>query len=271
LLKGLCEGTTQFEFSVNGRVLGQAPCSIRWGEPVYPMIGTPVPRRPSSILQESDWCAPAFLIVRPETVAPIMTISSHIHLQTENAQRPSGRPERPPGPYWTLYTDEGERWWYYEGPLGRWWMTLHGHDMLEYESDHEDQNQDEDSNSSYGSSSYSSSSSTSSSSSSPFPRLLRDSPQAQGVADNADEVADPIYADQNGVIHIPEAPPSPHWVEPASHSSDEGWVDPSVVDPSSHAPELPRGSAALTPPPHTPPELLPTHAPLHRLHPTHGP
>jgi len=30
-------------------------------------------------------------------------------------------PPEPPGEYWTKYTDEGHLWWYYEGPLGRWW------------------------------------------------------------------------------------------------------------------------------------------------------
>lgn len=33
------------------------------------------------------------------------------------------RPPGPPGEFWTQYTDEGQgkTWWFYEGPLGKWW------------------------------------------------------------------------------------------------------------------------------------------------------
>mmetsp|Transcript_34341 Transcript_34341/g.80370 ORF Transcript_34341/g.80370 Transcript_34341/m.80370 type:complete len:309 (+) Transcript_34341:135-1061(+) len=31
------------------------------------------------------------------------------------------KPLPPPGPHWTQYCDQGCLWWYYEGPMGRWW------------------------------------------------------------------------------------------------------------------------------------------------------
>merc|ERR1711920_1182870 len=35
--------------------------------------------------------------------------------------RPQRSPGPPPGLHWTRYHDDGEVWWYYEGPLGKWW------------------------------------------------------------------------------------------------------------------------------------------------------
>jgi len=32
-------------------------------------------------------------------------------------------PPKPPGPYWTEYVDQDVYWHYYEGPLGKWWMS----------------------------------------------------------------------------------------------------------------------------------------------------
>ena len=34
------------------------------------------------------------------------------------------RPRKPPGKHWTMYTDQGTDWWYYEGPLGKWYMGV---------------------------------------------------------------------------------------------------------------------------------------------------
>lgn len=34
-----------------------------------------------------------------------------------------GRPNPPPGEYWTEYQDEEMGWWHYVGPLGEWWCT----------------------------------------------------------------------------------------------------------------------------------------------------
>ena len=34
---------------------------------------------------------------------------------------PAKAPSRPPGDGWTQYEDHGVLWWYYEGPLGKWW------------------------------------------------------------------------------------------------------------------------------------------------------
>jgi len=31
-------------------------------------------------------------------------------------------PPNPPGEFWTEYVDDDVYWWYYEGPLGKWWM-----------------------------------------------------------------------------------------------------------------------------------------------------
>mmetsp|Transcript_150952 Transcript_150952/g.485109 ORF Transcript_150952/g.485109 Transcript_150952/m.485109 type:complete len:126 (+) Transcript_150952:1-378(+) len=33
-------------------------------------------------------------------------------------------PPLPPGECWVRYTDKGVLWWYYEGPLGKWWMSV---------------------------------------------------------------------------------------------------------------------------------------------------
>lgn len=33
------------------------------------------------------------------------------------------RPPHPPGDNWVKYTDDGVLWWFYDGPLGKWWMT----------------------------------------------------------------------------------------------------------------------------------------------------
>eukprot|EP00928_Gymnodinium_smaydae_P036696 TRINITY_DN25611_c0_g1_i1.p1 TRINITY_DN25611_c0_g1~~TRINITY_DN25611_c0_g1_i1.p1 ORF type:complete len:237 (+),score=38.53 TRINITY_DN25611_c0_g1_i1:73-783(+) len=46
-------------------------------------------------------------------------------------------PARPPGEYWTRYNDCGELWWYYEGPLGKWWCSSETEDTpLRYEDSH---------------------------------------------------------------------------------------------------------------------------------------
>merc|ERR1740123_1797107 len=38
------------------------------------------------------------------------------------AEAPAGgKPSKPPGPYWTRFQDGGQDWWFYEGPLGKWW------------------------------------------------------------------------------------------------------------------------------------------------------
>uniref|UniRef100_A0A7S4V3K5 Uncharacterized protein n=1 Tax=Alexandrium monilatum TaxID=311494 RepID=A0A7S4V3K5_9DINO len=48
--------------------------------------------------------------------------------------KPHGRaPPRPPGLYWTQYRDDGLLWWYYEGPLGRWFCANAKEDPTPYE------------------------------------------------------------------------------------------------------------------------------------------
>mmetsp|Transcript_13368 Transcript_13368/g.25240 ORF Transcript_13368/g.25240 Transcript_13368/m.25240 type:complete len:425 (-) Transcript_13368:58-1332(-) len=32
-----------------------------------------------------------------------------------------GKPPPPPGAGWSKFTDDGHFWWFYEGPLGKWW------------------------------------------------------------------------------------------------------------------------------------------------------
>lgn len=36
-------------------------------------------------------------------------------------------PSIPPGEHWTKYQDDGVMWWYYEGPLGKWWASSDTH------------------------------------------------------------------------------------------------------------------------------------------------
>ena len=40
-------------------------------------------------------------------------------------------PQGPPGPGWTEYTDDGKKWFYYEGPEGKFWTT-EGHQVQPY-------------------------------------------------------------------------------------------------------------------------------------------
>ena len=42
------------------------------------------------------------------------------HTPPRSAQ-PAKAPSRPPGDGWIQYEDHGVPWWYYEGPLGKWW------------------------------------------------------------------------------------------------------------------------------------------------------
>jgi hypothetical protein len=37
------------------------------------------------------------------------------------AEPPMGTPSPPPGEHWSKFHDNGIMWWYYEGPLGKWW------------------------------------------------------------------------------------------------------------------------------------------------------
>jgi len=44
-------------------------------------------------------------------------------------------PDPPPGEYWTQYKDEGDKglfWWFYDGPLGQWWVGQDGGEPLQY-------------------------------------------------------------------------------------------------------------------------------------------
>ena len=49
------------------------------------------------------------------------------------------RPPPPPGDFWTAYQDPVDgAWWYYEGPLGRWFTRPRCHyEVLEYFEDNE--------------------------------------------------------------------------------------------------------------------------------------
>jgi hypothetical protein len=50
-------------------------------------------------------------------------MASPVGMDIDGPQGAPRAPPRPPGEYWTQYTDEGQDkvWWYYEGPLGKWW------------------------------------------------------------------------------------------------------------------------------------------------------
>mmetsp|Transcript_2636 Transcript_2636/g.8847 ORF Transcript_2636/g.8847 Transcript_2636/m.8847 type:complete len:184 (+) Transcript_2636:3-554(+) len=44
-------------------------------------------------------------------------------------------PLPPPGEHWTKYQDRGKDWFYYEGPLGRWWCEAESNEVQPYEEE----------------------------------------------------------------------------------------------------------------------------------------
>ena len=44
--------------------------------------------------------------------------------KTVNKMPKQGCPSKPPGKNWTMYADGEVNWWYYEGPLGKWYMGV---------------------------------------------------------------------------------------------------------------------------------------------------
>jgi len=50
-------------------------------------------------------------------------------------RRPSSpeRPQQPPGKHWDKFQDDGQMWWFYDGPLGQWWKPEGSEDILQYE------------------------------------------------------------------------------------------------------------------------------------------
>lgn len=42
------------------------------------------------------------------------------------------RPAPPPGENWKKFVDDGHEWWYYEGPLGKWYVPEPGKDPEPY-------------------------------------------------------------------------------------------------------------------------------------------
>jgi len=40
------------------------------------------------------------------------------------------KPAPPPGLHWKRYVDSGTLWWYYEGPLGKWWAVPEHADQI---------------------------------------------------------------------------------------------------------------------------------------------
>jgi len=44
-------------------------------------------------------------------------------------------PSPPPGDHWKKFTDGGTLWWYYEGPLGKWWCTDEKKELQEVSED----------------------------------------------------------------------------------------------------------------------------------------
>jgi len=52
---------------------------------------------------------------------------------------PRGAPGKPPGPDWKKYVDGETHWWYYEGPLGKWWVQEDGAEPEPYPDDQLDE------------------------------------------------------------------------------------------------------------------------------------
>jgi len=48
------------------------------------------------------------------------------------------RPPNPPGDHWVKYTDDGALWWFYDGPLGKWWKQEHDKNPVPWVDDDEE-------------------------------------------------------------------------------------------------------------------------------------
>merc|ERR1711972_846682 len=87
--------------------------------------------RPVGSVSESCW---ALIGGTSKEEAPLMRQSSteskpraadknqeHRASPSKRPSRFSEKPPEPPGPNWKKYVDDGFFWYYYEGPLGKWW------------------------------------------------------------------------------------------------------------------------------------------------------
>jgi len=69
-----------------------------------------------------DWVRKVDRTVREGGKASSRPDGMEVDAGSQGTAPPAG-PPKPPGDNWTQYTDEGQdkTWWYYEGPLGKWW------------------------------------------------------------------------------------------------------------------------------------------------------
>ena len=70
----------------------------------------------------SDGCVHVFPPVPPGPPADLADDTAVFAV--DEAGRPA--PPGPPGPYWIEYQHEGIPWFFYEGPLGQWWVDSLG-------------------------------------------------------------------------------------------------------------------------------------------------
>mmetsp|Transcript_126608 Transcript_126608/g.369961 ORF Transcript_126608/g.369961 Transcript_126608/m.369961 type:complete len:451 (+) Transcript_126608:98-1450(+) len=58
---------------------------------------------------------------RPRSLSPPPVATSGESMPHPFSEKEKGKPPPPPGDHWTKYQDHGRDWFFYEGPLGRWW------------------------------------------------------------------------------------------------------------------------------------------------------
>jgi hypothetical protein len=61
--------------------------------------------------------------------------SSDRPLATNGVTLDQRKPPPPPGDHWTKYEDEGNIWFYYEGPLGKFWCPADNKDPQPYDDE----------------------------------------------------------------------------------------------------------------------------------------
>ena len=59
-----------------------------------------------------------------QTPKPASSTNSTVDLTGDDEPKGGAKaPRPPPGKHWTMYHDDGDIWWFYEGPKGTWWMS----------------------------------------------------------------------------------------------------------------------------------------------------
>lgn len=125
LRRGDAEG--RFELSQNRSMVRKVPREERSKASTAPWTARPAAQSKSQSKSQSepqskpsmDWpCSPPTRDSRPIV-----------------KEQPQDPPEKPPGQHWTEYQDEGASWWYYDGPLGKWWSPSASEDPRPYNGD----------------------------------------------------------------------------------------------------------------------------------------